>query len=67
MKDAGTSFAQTHSRNEAAVITQYSGATPATAKVPSTISLSELFPAATKIFPENRRDAFSPSATGTFL
>lgn len=41
MKDAGTSFAQTHSRNEAAVITQYSGATSATAKVLSASSLSE--------------------------
>lgn len=67
MKDTGTSFAQTHSRNEAAVITQYSGATPATAKVLSASSFFELFPPATKIFPENRRDAFSPSATGTFL
>jgi len=43
------------------------GATPATAKVLSASSLSELFSPATKIFPENRRDAFSPSATGTFL
>jgi len=70
MKDASTSFVQTHSRNEAAVITQYNGATPVQ---PQKFSLQarswSSFFSRQRYFLKITAMLFSPSAgaTGTFL